>query len=118
LLSPDEVEQGGLEALRCILHELRPKLSCRLPAFSVRLGKVTADETVATINVESLAANDGVGRQIKAGSVIVAARTCPLDASFRLMLKRSTVRAMIHDEETEVDKLQLVRERHLALKQV
>ena len=66
---------------------------------------MTADEAAATIRVESWAANDGVGRQIKARSVIVAARACPLDAGFRLMLERSTVSAMIHDVETEIDNI-------------
>jgi hypothetical protein len=105
LLGPDEVEQRGVEALRCELHELMPKLSCRLPALSVRLGKVTADETAATVSMESWAANDGVGRKIKARSVIVATRDGSFEASVRLVFKRSTVSAVVHDVETEVDEL-------------
>jgi hypothetical protein len=66
---------------------------------------MTADEAAATIRVERRAANDGVGRQIKARSVIVAARACPLDASFRSMFKGTTMSAVVHDVETEIDKL-------------
>jgi hypothetical protein len=58
--------------------------------------------------MESRTANDGVGRKIKVRSVIVATRACPLDASFRSMLERSTVSAMIHDVEAEIDELQLI----------
>jgi hypothetical protein len=94
------------------------KLSCRLPAFAVRLGKVAEDETAATVSVKYRTTNDRVGRKIKARSVIVTAREGSLDATFRSMFKRTTVRAMIHDVEAEIDELQLVRERHSAVKQV
>jgi hypothetical protein len=50
--------------------------------------------------------------------MIVAAREGSLDASLRSVLERSTVRAMIHDVETEVDELQLVRKRHSAVQQI
>jgi hypothetical protein len=50
--------------------------------------------------------------------MIVAAREGSLDASLRSVLERSTVRTMIHDVETEVDELQLVRKRHSAVQQI
>jgi len=71
----------------------------------MRLGKVTADEAAATVSMKCRAATDRVGRQIEARSVIVAAREGSFDASFRSMFERSTVSTMIHDVETEVDKL-------------
>jgi hypothetical protein len=74
----------------------------------VRFGEVAADEAAATIGVKCRAANNGVGRKIKARSVIIATREGSLDASLRSVLKRSTVRAMIHDVDAKVHKLQLV----------
>ncbi len=118
LLRPDEVKQRGVESLGCELYELASKLSRRLPALTVRLSKVTADKTAATVSVESWAANDGMGRQIKAQSVIVAAGESSLDAIFRSMFKSFTMSAVVHDVEAEIDKLQLVRERHPAMQQV
>jgi hypothetical protein len=118
LLRPDEVEQRGVEALSCEFHELATKLSCRLPASAMRFGKVAADEAAMTISVESRAADDGVGRQIETWSVIVATREGAFDTSFRSVLKRSTVSAMVHDVETKVHKVQLIRERHSAVKQI
>jgi hypothetical protein len=84
----------------------------------VRLGKVAVDETAVTVRVESRAANNGVGWKIEAWSVIVATREGSLDTTVRTMLKRSTVSAVIHDVEVEINKLQLVQERHSAVKQV
>jgi hypothetical protein len=84
----------------------------------MRLGKMAADEAAATISVQSRAANDRVGRQIEARSVIIATREGSLDASLRSVLKRSTVSAMIHDVETKVHKLQLIRKRHSAVQQI
>jgi hypothetical protein len=84
----------------------------------MRIGEVAADVTAATISVESRAADDRVGRQIETWSMIIAAREGSLDASLRSVLERSTVRAMIHDVETEVDELQLVRKRHSAVQQI
>ena len=71
----------------------------------MRLGKVTANGTAATISVKCWAADDGVSWQIETRSVIVATGEGSLDASLRSVLERSTVRAMIHDVETEVDEL-------------
>jgi hypothetical protein len=59
-----------------------------------------------------------VGRKIESRSVIVATREGSLDASLRSVLERSTVRAMIHDVETEVHKLQFIRKRHSAVQQI
>jgi hypothetical protein len=108
LLRPNEVKQRGVESLRGELHELASKLSCELPAFSMRLGKVAADEAAATISVESRAANDRVGRQIEARSVIVATRESLLDATFGLVFEGSAVCAVIHDVEAKIHKLQLI----------
>ncbi len=74
----------------------------------MRLGKVTADVTAATISVESRAADDGVGRKIKTRSVIITTRESSFNASFRSVFEGSTVSAVIHDVETKVDKFQLV----------
>ncbi len=71
----------------------------------MRLGKVTADEAAAAVSVKCRAANDGVGRKIKTRSVIVATRDGSFEASIRPVFKRSTVSAMVHDVETEVDEL-------------
>ncbi len=74
----------------------------------MRLGKVTADVTAATISMKCRAADDRVGRKIESRSMIVATREGSLDASFRSVLKRSTVGAVIHDVETKVHELQLI----------
>jgi hypothetical protein len=74
----------------------------------MRLGKMAADEAAATVSVKSWAANDRVGWEIEARSVIITAREGPFDAGFRSMLERSTVSAMIHDVEPEVDELQFI----------
>jgi hypothetical protein len=71
----------------------------------MRLGEMAADEAAATISVKCWAADDRVGRQIETWSVIVATREGAFDTSFRSVLKRSTVSAMIHDVETKVHKL-------------
>ncbi len=71
----------------------------------MRLGKVTADVTAATVSVKCWAADDGVGWQIETRSVIVATGEGSLDASFRSVLERSTVSAVIHDVEAKVHKL-------------
>jgi hypothetical protein len=84
----------------------------------MRLGKVTANETAATVSVKCRAADDGVSWQIETWSVIVATRKGSLGASFRSVFERSAVRTVIHDVETEVHKLQLVRERHSAVQQI
>jgi hypothetical protein len=84
----------------------------------MRLGKMAADETAATISVQSRAADDRVGRQIETWSVIVATREGAFDTSFRSVFERSAVSTMIHDVETKVHKLKLVRERHSAVQQI
>ncbi len=84
----------------------------------MRLGKVTANETAATVSMESRAADDGVGRQIEARSVIIATRESSFDASFRSVPKRSAVGAMIHDVEAKVHKLQLISEWHSAVQKI
>jgi hypothetical protein len=84
----------------------------------MRLGEMAANEAAATVGVKCRTTNDRVGRKIKARSVIVTARESPLDATFRSVLKRSTVSAMIHDVETKVHKLQLIRKRHSAVQQI
>jgi hypothetical protein len=84
----------------------------------MRLRKVTADEAAAAVGMKSRAANNRVGRKVEARSVIVATRESSLDASFGSVLKRSTVSAMVHDVETEIDKLQLIREWHSAMEQI
>jgi hypothetical protein len=71
----------------------------------VRFGEVAADEAAAAVRVESRAAYDGVGRKVKARSVIVAAGKGLFDASFRAMFERTTVSAVVHDVEAEVDEL-------------
>jgi hypothetical protein len=71
----------------------------------MRLGEMTADEAAATISLESRAADDGVGRQIKTWSVIVATRKSAFDTSFRSMPEGSTVSAVIQDVEAKVHKL-------------
>ena len=81
----------------------------------MRLRKMAADEAAATISVQSRAADDRVGRQIETWSVIVATREGAFDTSFRSVLKRSTVSAMVHDVETKVHKLQFIRKRHSAV---
>ncbi len=84
----------------------------------MRLGKVTANETAATVSMKCRAANDRVGREIESRSMIVAAWEGSLDASLRSVLERSTVRAMVHDVETKVHKLQFIRKRHSAIQQI
>jgi hypothetical protein len=84
----------------------------------VRLGEVAADEAAATVSMKFRTAYNRVGRKIKTRFVIVAAREGSLDATFRLMIKSSTVSAVVHDVEAEIDKLQLVGERHSAVQQV
>jgi hypothetical protein len=84
----------------------------------MRLSKVAADEAATTVSVKCRAADDGVGRQIEPWSVIVTARKGSFDASFGSVPKRSTVSAVIHDVETEVHKLQLIRERHSAVQKI
>jgi hypothetical protein len=79
---------------------------------------VTADEAAATVGVESRSADDRVGRQIEARSMIITAREGPLDASFRPVSKGPTVSTVIHDVETKIHKLQLIRERHSAVQQI
>ncbi len=74
----------------------------------MRLGEVAADETAATVSVKCWAADDGVGRQIEARSVIVATREGSFDARFRSVFEGSTVSNVIHDVETKVHKLQLI----------
>jgi hypothetical protein len=71
----------------------------------VRLGEVAADEAAATVSVKCRTTNNGVSRKIKTWSVIVATSEGSFNATVRSMLKRSTVSAMIHDVEAEVDKL-------------
>jgi hypothetical protein len=71
----------------------------------MRLGKVAADETAATVGVKSRTANNRVGRQIKARSVIVAAKEGSLDATFRSVFKGTTVSTVIHDVEAKIDEL-------------
>jgi hypothetical protein len=84
----------------------------------VRIGEVAADEAAATISVESRAADDGVGRQVKTWSVIIAAGESSLNASFRSVFKGPAVSTVIHDVEAKVHKLQLVRKRHSAVQQI
>jgi hypothetical protein len=72
LFRPNEVEKRGVESLGGELHELASELSCGFPAFAMRLGKVAADEAAATVSMESRAADDGVGWEIEARSVIIA----------------------------------------------
>jgi hypothetical protein len=84
----------------------------------MRLGEMAADETAATVGVESWAANNRVGRQIEARSVIIAAGESLLNASFRSVFKGSTVSTVIHDVETKVHQLQLIRKRHSAVQQL
>jgi hypothetical protein len=84
----------------------------------MRLGKVTADEAAVTVSVKCRAANDRVGRQIEARSMILAAWEGSFNASFRSMFERSTVSTMIHDMEAEIDKLQFIQERHSAVQQI
>ena len=79
---------------------------------------MTANVTAATVSMKCWAADDGVGWQIETRSVIVATGEGPLDASFRSVLERSTVSAVIHDVEAKVHKLQLVRKRHSAVQQI
>jgi hypothetical protein len=74
----------------------------------MRLGEMAADEAAAAISVKSWAANDRVGRQIEARSMIVAAREGSFDPSFRPMFEGSTVSAMIHNVEAKIDELQLI----------
>jgi hypothetical protein len=118
LLRPNEVKQRGVESLGGELHKLASKLSCGFPALAMRLGKMAADEAAAAISVKSRAANDGVGRMIKARSLIVAAREGLFDPSFGLVFERSTVGTVIHDVKAEVDKLQLIRKWHSAMEQI
>ncbi len=71
----------------------------------MRLGKVTADETAATVGVKCWAANNRVGRKIKSRSVIVAAREGAFNTRLRSGFKGSAVCAVIHDVEAKVHKL-------------
>jgi hypothetical protein len=82
LFCPDEIEQRGVETLSGKFHELAMKLSCRLPAFAMRLGKVTANEAAATVSVKSRTTNDRMGRKVEARSVIITARESSFNASF------------------------------------
>jgi hypothetical protein len=84
----------------------------------VRLGKMAANEAAATVSVKCRAADDGMGRQIETCSVIVATREGALFTRLRSVFKRPTVSTMVHDVETEVHKLQLVRKRHSAVQQI
>jgi hypothetical protein len=84
----------------------------------MRLGEMTADEAAAAISVKCRAANDRMGGKIEARSVIITTREGVLDASFRSVLDGSTVSTVIHNVETEVHELQLVGERHSAVKQI
>ena len=79
---------------------------------------MAANEAAATVSMKCRTTNDRVGRQIEARSVIVTARESPLDATFRSVLERSTVSAVIHDVEAKVHKLQLIRKRHSAVQQI
>jgi len=79
---------------------------------------MTANVTAATVSMKCWAADDGVGWQIETRSVIVATGEGSLNASFRSVLERSAVSAMIHYVETKVHELQLIRERHSAVKQI
>jgi hypothetical protein len=81
----------------------------------MRLGKMAADETAATVGVKCWAADDRVGRQIETWSVIVATREGAFDTSFGSVFKRSTVSTMVHDVETKVHKLKFIRKRHSAV---
>jgi hypothetical protein len=63
----------------------------------MRIGKVTPDEAAATISMKGWAANDRVGWQVDARSVIIAAKEGSLDASLRSVFKRSTVSTMVHN---------------------
>ncbi len=74
----------------------------------MRLSEMAADEAAATVGVKSRAANDGVGRQIKSRSVIVAARESSFDASFGLVFEGSAVSTVIHDVEAKIHELQLI----------
>jgi hypothetical protein len=74
----------------------------------MRLGKMTANEAAAAVGVKCRAADDGVGRQIKTWSVIVAAGESAFDTRLRSVFKRSTVSTVIHDVEAKVHKLQFI----------
>jgi exonuclease I len=76
------------------------------------------NEAAATVSMKCRAADDGMGRQIKPWSVIVATREGAFNTNFRSVFERTTVSAMIHDVETKVHKLQFVRERHPAVQQI
>jgi hypothetical protein len=76
------------------------------------------NEAAATVSMKCRAADDGMGRQIKPWSVIVATREGAFNTNFRSVFERTTVSAMIHDVETKVHKLQLVRKRHSAVQQI
>jgi hypothetical protein len=108
LFRSNEVKQGGVESLGGGLQKLASKLSCGFPALAMRLREMASDETAATVSVKYWAANDRVGWEIEARSVIIATGEGSLDASFRLMFEGSTVSTVIHDVKAEVDKLQLV----------
>jgi hypothetical protein len=82
------------------------------------LRKMAADEAAAAVGMKSRAANDRVGRKVEARSVIVTTREGSFDASFGSVFKRTTVSTVIHNVEAEINKLQLIRERHSAVKQV
>jgi hypothetical protein len=84
----------------------------------MRLGEVAADVTAAAVGVKCWAADDGVGRQIEARSVIIATREGAFDTGLRSVFERSAVSTMIHDVEAKIHKLELVRERHLAVQQI
>ena len=76
---------------------------------------MAADETAAAVGVKCWAADDRVGRQIEARSVVVATGEGAFNTSFGSVFKRSTVSAMVHDVETKVHKLQFIRKRHSAV---
>jgi hypothetical protein len=59
-----------------------------------------------------------VGRKIESRSVIVATREGAFDTRLRSVFERSAVSAVIHDVETKVHKLQLIRKRHSAVQQI
>jgi hypothetical protein len=76
---------------------------------------MAADETAAAVGVKCWAADDRVGRQIEARSVVVATGEGAFNTSFRSVFERTTVSTVIHDVEAKIHKLQLIRERHSAV---
>ena len=84
----------------------------------MRLGEVATNATAVTVSVKCRTTNDRVGRKIEIRSVIVATRESAFDTRLRSVFERSTVSAVIHDVETKVHELQLIRERHPAVQQI